>query len=281
LQTPTLLTFSQLQNFYLATALSLDYPYFFWSHQDVMVFSNETAAAATSASSHHSSYTSLYANAVSALRYLHSPASPRWAHHFFAYDHLTLVNRDAVLSAGGWDTQIAYYASDCDMYVRLMLMGYWQGESDVGIILDVASVMEDVGALLRIPGIVARLPEEDYDLNAHQDKKMIDRQGESWERLLELGYRMERSKYFNGNGDRNTWQARQRGGQGEPFYRDPDGFEQGVKMWIDTGRSVFAEKWGHRGCDIAKAGVRPEDAWQLERDWDVETEGWGHQGGSW
>ncbi|KAK3304668.1 uncharacterized protein B0T15DRAFT_558611 [Chaetomium strumarium] len=315
--TPTLLTFAQLQNFYLATALSLDLPYFFWSHQDVMVFSNETATAtspstssATSSnrSSSSGSSSSLYANALRALRYLLSPASPRWAHHFFAYDHLTLVNRDAVLAAGAWDTQIAYYASDCDMYVRLMRAGYWQGESDVGIILDVASVMADVGALLRIPGIVARLAGDDIDDGGGDNDgdggdyddlfllrggggeekkkkmmmiKMINERGESWERLLELGYRMERMKYYSGNGDRNTWQARQRGGQGEPFYRDPDGFEQGVRMWIDTGRSVFAEKWGHRGCDIARAGVRPEDAWQLERDWDIETEGMGHQGGSW
>ncbi|KAK4235681.1 hypothetical protein C8A03DRAFT_46218 [Achaetomium macrosporum] len=276
--TPTLLTFSQLQNFYLWTALSLNYPYFFWSHQDVLVFSNETTTA--------SSPSSLYSNAVRTLRYLLSPAAPRWAHHFFAYDHLTLVHRDAVLAAGAWDTHIAYYASDCDMYVRLMLAGYWQGESEAGIILDVASVMEDVGALLRIPGVRARLPgDNDYydgeEEGEYGGREWIDKHGETWERLLQLGYRMEREKYHGGNGHRNTWQRRQRGGQGEPFYRDPDGFEQGVKMFIDTGRSVFAEKWGHRGCDIAKAGIRPEDAWRLERDWDPENEGLGYQGGSW
>ncbi|AEO71801.1 uncharacterized protein THITE_2148402 [Thermothielavioides terrestris NRRL 8126] len=286
--TPTLLTFAQLQNFYLWTALNNDYPYFFWTHQDLLVFSHEHNSSST-ATSGSAPPPSLYANAVATLRYLLSPAAPKWAHHFFAYDHLTLVNRDAVLSVGGWDTHIPYYATDCDMYVRLMWAGFWQGESEIGIILDVASVMADVGALLRIPGIRARLVGEEQeqqeqaeeDDDEEEEKKWVAEHGERWERLVQLGYRMEAAKYSEGNAWRNTWQIRQRGGQGEPFYRDAEGFETGVKMMIDTGRAVFAEKWGHRGCDIAKAGRTPEDAWRLERDWDVDTEGAGFQGHSW
>ncbi|KAL2132202.1 hypothetical protein VTI74DRAFT_4089 [Chaetomium olivicolor] len=267
--TPTLLTFSQLQNFYLWTALTRSYAYFFWSHQDLIVFSNETAT------SQHAPHASLYTNAVRTLRRLTAPSAPKWAHHFFDYDHLTLVHRDAVLSVGGWDTHIPYYASDCDTYLRLMWAGYRQGESEIGVIVDVSGVMEDLGALLRIPGA------GQDDAREKERQKWVDRHGETWERLVETAFQMEREKYLVGNLLRNTWQAKQRGGQGEPFYRDADGFEKGVKMWIDAGRNVFAEKWGHRGCDLIQAGRKGEDAWRLERDWDESTEGQGYQGGSW
>lgn len=72
---------------------------------------------------------------------------------------------------------------------------------------------------------------------------------------------------------------RRAGGQGDPFCRDPEGFEIGVRMMIGIGRAVFAEKWGHRECDIARMGIKAEDAWRLERDWDEETEGDGCAGG--
>ena len=185
-----------------------------------------------------------------------------------------MVNRDAVLSVGGWDTHIPFYASDCDTYVRLMWAGWWQGESDIGLIYDVGSVIADLGALLRVPGSKARLPGEGGE-------GVGGKYVQSWEGLVELADRMEREKYVGGNAWRNTWQVKQRGGQGEPFYRDADGFEAGIKMWIDAGRSVFAEKWGHRGCDVANVGIKGEDAWRLERDWDEKTEGLGFEGESW
>jgi hypothetical protein len=34
------------------------------------------------------------------------------------------------------------------------------------------------------------------------------------------------------------------------------GFEQAIQMTIDHGRAVFAEKWGHRDCDIVGLGWR-------------------------
>ena len=63
---------------------------------------------------------SLYDRAVGVLQYLRHPGVPRWANHFFAYDHLTLVRRDAILDVGGWDTHIPFYVTDCDMYLRVM-----------------------------------------------------------------------------------------------------------------------------------------------------------------
>ncbi|KAL5318330.1 hypothetical protein ACEPPN_013389 [Leptodophora sp. 'Broadleaf-Isolate-01'] len=77
---------------------------------------------------------------------------------------------------------------------------------------------------------------------------------------------MQHSKATSSHG-RNMWQARQRGGEGDPFYRDSAGFERGIKMAIEHGRGVFAEKWGHRDCDIWELGLRPEDAWRVEHDW--------------
>ncbi|KAK0747414.1 hypothetical protein B0T21DRAFT_379471 [Apiosordaria backusii] len=246
--TPTLLTFAQLQNFYLWTALNRNWDYFFWSHQDLLVFSPPNDPSST-----------LYSNVLSVLQYLQSPAAPKWAHHFFAYDHLTLVNLHAVLSVGGWDTHIPFYSTDCDMYTRLMWAGFWQGETpDVGLIFDVKTPVDDVGALLALPGTIPSF------------------NGTVYEDVVEMGETMQEVKYNHGsdNSGRNTWQLRQRGGGDEPFYRDPVGFETGTQMMIDLGRRVFAEKWGHRGCDIAlMEGIRGEDAWRLERDWEEEDGG--------
>jgi hypothetical protein len=296
------------------TALERNWTEFFWSHQDLLVFSLENSTNAESGS--------LHSRAAAILSYLRQPGVPKWANHFFAYDHLTLVHRDAILDVGGWDTHIPYYATDCDMYDRLMWAEYWQGETEIGIILDVASVLDDVGALLRIPGIHASFhgdpgPEgeeeeeqkrkkDDGDLGGDQKvmyqqsktakrakqtrhskddeaahRRLVDQHGETREHLVEIGRRMEAVKYTDGGGWRNMWQLRQSGGRGEPFYRDPEGFEVGLRMMIDTGRSVFAEKWGHRGCDIAQIGLGPEDAWKVERDWDRETEGTGSGGDDW
>ncbi|KAK1754420.1 hypothetical protein QBC47DRAFT_383877 [Echria macrotheca] len=289
--TPTLLTFAQLQNFYTYTALERNWTDYFWSHQDLVVFAleNQTypddqlsaAHAATRGGSGVAVRYSLYDRAVGTLQYLRQPGTPRWANHFFAYDHLTLVHRDAIIDVGGWDTHIPFYATDCDMYVRLMWAGYWQGETEVGIIMDVATVLDDVGALLRIPGVKAAFA-GDPEPDGPEENREIEKKGESFERLVRIAKRMEEAKFQDGsNALRNTWQLRQTGGQGEPFARDPEGFETGIKMMIDTGRAVFAEKWGHRGCDIAAMGIKAEDAWRLQRDWDIETEGLGYEGDDW
>lgn len=282
--TPTLLTFAQLQNYYLWTAIERKWEQFFWSHQDILVFSfeNETfpedSPPAYSARGDSPVTYTLYDRAVGVLQFLRRPEAPKWANHFFAYDHLTLVNRDALLSVGGWDTHIPFYATDCDMYVRLMWAGYWQGETEVGIILDVATVLDDIGALFRIPGIQATFQ---GDPNFSSEDPLPPRDKETFAHLVEVAKRMEEAKYVDGNGWRNMWQLRQTGGEGEPFARDYEGFEIGTRMFIDTGRAVFAEKWGHRGCDIHRMNITAGDAWKLERDWDVEVDGLGYEGDEW
>ncbi|ROV87650.1 hypothetical protein VSDG_09666 [Cytospora chrysosperma] len=306
---PTLLTFAQLQNFYAWTALERNWTDFFWSHQDVVAFSFEKEFRPHTDGSNDISNYSLYTRAVAILRYLRQPAIPKWAHHFFAYDHLTLVHRDAILDVGGWDTHIPFYATDCDMYDRLQWAGYFQGSTQVGIIIDTSTTLDNIAAFFRLPGVHATFAgdpdaEQDEDENEDEDrkrageeqetlegmetggseaqrKKLVDEKGETVEHLVDIAYRMQAVKYIDGGWWRNLWQLRQGGGEGEPFYRDPEGFQVGLDMMIETGRRVFSEKYGHRGCDIAFIGIKGEDAWRLERDWDPQTEGSGSEGPYW
>lgn len=300
--TPTLLTFSQLQNFYVWTALQKGWPAFFWSHQDVVVFSYENITSTTNTDTNASgssdttdtspmdhppqTFHTLYERCLLVLRYLQQPTTPRWANHFFAYDHLTLTNVAAVLEVGGWDAHIPFYAADCDMYDRLLWAGFWQAETPAGIVFDVSTTFDDLAGLLRLPGVVASvrgLAEDDEDeegetndslkgSDTDQDQQVL-RTGETWDRLVALGARMQAHKQREAGVDRLSWQTLQRGGQGEPFYRDPDGFDRGIWLLVETGRQVFAEKWGHRGCDILDRGLKGQDAWRVEKDWDVDDEG--------
>ncbi|KAI2616315.1 hypothetical protein GGR54DRAFT_610437 [Hypoxylon sp. NC1633] len=311
--TPTLLSFAQLQNFYLHTALERDWRHFWWSHMDVMVLSDEEVKR--NDRDHdwdHDPYATLYERCVGLLRYLDGPDMPPWATHFFEYDQLALVSRDAYLDVGAWDTHIPYYASDCDMYLRLHWAGYWQPQSEAGLIFDVADVLDDLAALFRVPGAHAAFrgdplfdpaiaasisdggadaeDEESERARAHREAEIkreldmrpwVDKAGESFAHLAAVARRMQAVKLAADQGGRRTeWQARQRGGQADPFYRDPDGFAAGLGILVDAGRRVFADKWGHRGCDLLALGVEGKDAWRLERDWDL-AEGPGEVGGNW
>ncbi|PSR75483.1 hypothetical protein BD289DRAFT_379278 [Coniella lustricola] len=300
IETPTLMSFAQLQNFYSWTALERNWTEFFWSHQDVVAFSFEKEFRPhTDDKTIDNANYSLYSRAVAILRFLRQPGTPKWANHFFAYDHLTLVHRDAVLEIGGWDTHIPYYATDCDFYLRQKWQGYFQGSTQIGIIIDTSTVLDDFGALFRIPGIHATfqgdpgaeaiagvnnlendaLHQKEFAEREAERKKLVDVDGETVENLVDVSYRMQAVKYIDGGSWRNLWQLRQGGGQGEPFYRDQEGFQIGLDTQIEVGRRVFSEKWGHRGCDIFDRTA--DDAWKLQRDWNIMTEGQGHEGPYW
>ncbi|OWO92786.1 hypothetical protein B2J93_1109 [Marssonina coronariae] len=85
-------------------------------------------------------------------------------------------------------------------------------------------------------------------------------------KLIEVLDAMQRSKHESPRG-RNTWQGRQTGGEGDPFYRDSVGFEQAIWLAVEHGKRVFREKWGHRDCDIVAMGLKQSDAWRVEHDW--------------
>lgn len=291
---PTLLTFSQLQNFYLYLAEQRGWEQYFWSHQDVIVFSDEDVKK--NDRDHdwdRDPYATIYERAVGLLRYLNGPDMPPWATHFFSYDLFTLVKRDAYLEVGGWDTHIPFKAADCDMYLRLHWAGYWQPQSEAGLVFEVDSILTDIGAFFHIPGAHATFEEDplfaplktlkdDEEPDSAQLQQEIDlkpwvaKHGETWHHLVEVVERMAEAKE---NSTRYQL-TRQAGGAGEPFYRDPEGFEAGIAALTTAGKGVFADKWGHRGCDLLDLDIDDKDAWRVQRDWDASKYS-GAEGGNW
>jgi len=285
--TPTLLTFAQLQNFFLYVALKEKWPQYFWSHMDVGVISPEDMEP----------YHSLYMKAVHAIRDTRAPDYGRWAQNLFAYDRLALVNTAAYVEVGGWDTQIPYYITDCDMHERLDMAGFKREEKSIGQISDIGTSLDDLLVLYRKtngppPSFVDPNPPEVYDVDKEEENAKAKgkakgkrdraqllhgesdtrwpehvRGDESYREIVRTIEMMDHSKHQSPKG-RNTWQHTQSGGQGEPYYKDPVGFETALWMSIDHGRNVYAEKWGHKDCDLIAVGLRPEHAWRVERDWE-------------
>ncbi|KAI1266365.1 hypothetical protein F5Y18DRAFT_383347 [Xylariaceae sp. FL1019] len=295
LMTPTLFSFAQLQNFFLHTALQRDWRNYFWTHQDVIAFSDEDVRKKDRDHDwDHDPFATMYERSIGLLRYLNGPEMPPWATHFFSYDHFTLVNRDAYLDVGAWDTHIPFYAADCDMYLRLHWAGYWQPQSESGLIFDVNRPLQNIGSLFRIPGAHARFegdpvfaghdqkrPHREAELKREEDMySWVEKEGETYTHLIEVAGRMQELKWADTETAGSVWKDHQFGGEGEPFYRSPEGFKSGIEITADAGRRVFAEKWGHRGCDLLELGIEGKDVWKLERDWDI-TKSPGSVGGNW
>jgi hypothetical protein len=335
---PTLLTFAQLQNYYLYTSIENGWEHYFWSHMDVVAVSfegeyidqkaqaHETVLPPSDPNHDYSDFHSLYKNCVDNLRNTTHPDPqtgkvPRWAQRFFSYDRLALVNVAAFVQVGGWDTLIPFYMTDCDMHARLEMAGFEMVEVHPGFVFDVASSLDDLVVLYRkkdtveasfkdpnsIEEELKAMAELENELNVEKTAKKIEKSSRrremerdmdfkaskessssvtagnllvssgKWkddeihsERFTQLEHTLDsmlRSKGASARG-RNTWQARQTGGQGDPFYRDSAGFDIGIQMTIEHGRAVFREKWGHRDCDIRAIGLMPDDAWKLEHDWE-------------
>lgn len=251
----------------------------------------------------YTDYKSVYDYCLDALHEVLQAKDPetggplRWATRFFSYDRLALVNVASFLEVGAWDTQIPFYMTDCDMHARLEMAGFSIEEKPAGLIYDVASSLDDLLVLyrqtkgpndLKVPKASFHDPnrlEEVLESIAESETEMAKAGlGEREVRDLDVGWeedhvgspnfahltnvldRMQGSKGENRRG-RNTWQGRQMGGKGDPFYRDSAGFEQAIQMTIEHGRAVFREKWGHRDCDIVAMGLKPDDAWRVKHDW--------------
>ncbi|KAI0555557.1 hypothetical protein F4679DRAFT_570076 [Xylaria curta] len=199
LQTPVLLSFSQMQNFFISTATSRHWPYYFYSHQDILVMSFEDGADTIKrpgdrdwffyddqeradilrpAAAGHKGYRTIYENCLRELNHT-LENEKRWAFRWFQYDHLTLVNRAALDAVGGWDSLMPYYGSDCDMNARLEMDGWTMRHRRVGIINDVSTVLEDLAALYRDPKVLPSfidpnpIPKEELEKaeQSHQDVK--------------------------------------------------------------------------------------------------------------
>ena len=266
--TPTYLTFSQLQNFYLHHAIEKEWDYYFWGHMDVVALSEEAYVDPITGN-----YSSLYMRTIQDLRYTVNEYGRRgrWATKFYAYDRMALVNRHAYEEVGGWDTQIPYYGTDCDMHERLAMAGFKQQDARNGLIYDIGTPLEDLSILYRRkaprPPTSPPPKEEMRRQSVHSWGPEDTPASPSYKDLTKLLDRMQREKNTNVNG-RNIWQSKQSGGQGEPFYHDSEGFEKAVLMTIEFGREVMAEKWGHRGCDLRATGLGKGDEWRVRRDWE-------------
>jgi len=252
--TPTLLTFAQLQNFFLFTATENDWPYYFWSHMDVVALPNERL----------NPYKSLYHSCVEVIRESMKPEYGRWAARFFAYDRLTLVNTAAYSEVGGFDPMIGFYATDCDFHERVAMYNYTMNDAFVGYIYDVGTSIPDLRALYREDDAASRslCPKD-----TSKEKLQYGPGDCRFEALIRILDEVQQVKSQH-EGGRNFWQGNQAGGQGEPFFTDPEGFNIAIKMTIEHGKAVYKEKWGHDGCDLRKSGLGPEDAWRVEHDWD-------------
>jgi hypothetical protein len=261
ISTPAYLSFAQLQNFYLHTAIQQNFTHYFWGHMDVAAVSEEDYEDPDT-----QQYESLYMRTVKQLRFNLDPSYPRWAIKFFAYDRLALINRAAFEDVGGWDSMIPYYGTDCDMHERLAMAEYRMDDARTGLVYDLGTSVDDLYVYYRRKSIDSKFDEEDVKIR----RAVGDEDERASPAYHELTRQLDGMQNFK-NGDtrgRNFWQASQSGGQGEPYYVDPEGFETAVKMTIEHGRQVMAEKWGHRGCDLRGSGLTTGDAWRVSRDWE-------------
>ncbi|KAI9798133.1 MAG: hypothetical protein M1835_004222 [Candelina submexicana] len=277
---PTLLSFAQLQNYYLSTSVEKGWDYFFWGHMDVVALATEDISPP---------YRSLYIRAVEHLRENLAPGyardhqgrEGRWAIRFFAYDWLALVNVHTFLEVGGWDTMIPYYGTDCDMHERLGMANLKSENGNVGLIYDTGASLPDLEILYRRkPRVLQAELSVESDM-MHEKRELPDLidlndtvedefNSPAWEELHQAMEKLQYAKQHTETGfGRNDWQLRQAGGEGEPFYRHPEGFNIAIEMIIETGRRIFDEKWGHRGCDLRGVGLSAGDAWRVEHDWYV------------
>lgn len=210
-------------------------------------------------------YQSLYMRAVDVMRETVRPEYGPWAARWFAYDRLSLIRTKAYTDVGGWDTMIPFYMTDCDMHERLFMKGFKLENADAAKIWDVSTSLDDL-ELLYQRGTKATKSKKDMSVRAEVGAAQPN--SPIYQELLHKLDDMQHQKSSNSAG-RNTWQARQRGGHGEPFYRDPEGFEKAILMTIDFGRKVFEEKWGRGPCNLRESGLVEADAWKVVLGWET------------
>ncbi|MCJ1361809.1 hypothetical protein MMC16_000909 [Acarospora aff. strigata] len=235
--TPTRLTFAQLQNYFLATAINRSWQHYFWSHQDVAVLPSTTSQSFYSAVLHcyNALTSSTQKSGVIFFAKEHIPS---------AIDSLAYVNVESLKDIGGWDTDIPYYATDWDTYSRMRMAGHPTADCNAGFMFDVAGAVENLDAFH----------------NPHVDSGYLNE--------TTLYHELQRLMSRKTVDFRNTWQYNQTGGQGEPFYQDPAAafyvFDKTVKM----GLKIFSEKWGgfkydgSQGQSLDAAGLTLGDAWK-------------------
>ena len=89
-----------------------------------------------------------------------------------------------------------------------------------------------------------------------------ERNSTAWHDLRATLQKMQHNKGF-GTNHRNSWQRWQQGGEGQPFYRDINGFEESLEQMYKAGEAVYLSKWGTEGCSLWK--LHPGDAWRVNQ----------------
>lgn len=242
LQTPVLLNFAQLQNYMLQMALTRSWPYFFWSHMDVGILGYEEQTP----------YKSFYMRVLDTLTDAMATDS-NWAVKWFEFDYLSLVNVEAWKKIGLWDVFIPYYATDCDAYGRLRMLGFTTDEVRAGHIWDVADYVKDPETKF--------FPSPAFANGAGSENSTSALNSTRFQQLKEELRLLEKSKHSNSKG-RNTWQNMQKGGKGEAWTYDPAGFQSAWWQTAKCGRDIFHSKWGTTECDLVSREKSLGNMWQ-------------------
>jgi hypothetical protein len=248
-RTPTLLTFAQLQNFYMHLALENSWDQYFWGHMDVAVLPDEEWN-----DGNDGKYKSLYMRAVDVLRESTATDFGDWAIRFCSYDYLALVNLKAFMAVGGWDATIGYYMTDCDMHSRLAMHGFKSPVADAGFVYDVGTSPKDMLSYYRRKSTEPGKNWGDEDGRGSEGYKTFRAELEE----------MQKDKK-TGKSGRNHWHTSQSGGKGEPFYVDPVGFQGTFERAVTCGREMFNYKWGYDDCRLREAGLKEDDRYQVEK----------------
>ena len=302
ISTPTLLTFAQMQNFFTNYALEHDWPHYFWAHMDTVALSDEEFDFI------ESPFKSLYLRAVDAVLETYDvDGDDEWGMRWFNYDYLTLVRTAGNIQVGGWDTMIPFYQTDCDMHERVWMAGLTIWDMYAGQIKDTNRAFDDLSVLfyrdsdedplnplsvtnksspvpeekLHIAGSVTGDPADPTASNGwrppspNHTKQMGEPllNGPHYSALISTLEHWNYLKLTEGDiSRRNRWQRAQRGGQGEPFYRDADGFQRALDRFIELGwTETWLDKWGIVDCAAREAGLTVRDAWVVERGWREEN----------
>jgi hypothetical protein len=304
LQTPTLLNFAQLQNFFLRTAVARNWPFYFWSHMDVAVLSAEDI----------SPYKSFYHRVIDLLdsvgldQYATTPPDPgisdpdgdaesetpekttgslekvlksmpnsakklrkrdekkKWAIKFFDFDNLALINVEAWRRIGPWDVFIPYYNTDCDAYARVKMHGYRKDEVSAGYVFDIAGVVEDP-ELRFFPGETVRDRSKWGVAPAGPEPPGGSLNSNRFQWLKGELQEMMDQKNSNEMG-RNTWQAITQAGETrklpEQWSYDSKAFQTAWWAMADYGRAMYIKKWGTLECNLTEVNKTLNDAWLSE-----------------
>lgn len=184
------------------------------------------------------------------MKYPQGVSVTDWGHRYYGgEDWLALVNTAAMEKVGAWDNFIPYYTTDCDFQGRMKMSGLEVSEGDIGKIFDVGT----------------QIPNAEHTLFGSKNGNGEPEEPGS-KRYHELKRKLEEMQKYKREHWRNFWQNEQKGGKGEPWTYDPEGFQTGWWAMNEYGRQVYNKKWklqngGSGGCKLIEQGKSLEDAW--------------------